>query len=70
MVNVVNLGLICEVGVGDVDVRVALSPPWTPDRMTKEARDELGMFLSNLHQGVAGAMGKLRLPMAPMNTLH
>ena len=23
---------------------ITLSPPWTPDRMTEEARDELGMF--------------------------
>ena len=44
MVNVVDLGLIDEVCVGDVDVRVTLSPPWTPDRMTEGARDELGMF--------------------------
>ncbi|MFZ5830884.1 MAG: metal-sulfur cluster assembly factor [Planctomycetota bacterium] len=31
-------------GVGTVDVQVTLSPPWTPDRMTDEARDELGLF--------------------------
>jgi metal-sulfur cluster biosynthetic enzyme len=31
-------------GVGSVDVQITLSPPWTPDRMTEEARDELGMF--------------------------
>ncbi len=31
-------------GVGGVEVQVTLSPPWTPDRMTEEARDELGMF--------------------------
>jgi metal-sulfur cluster biosynthetic enzyme len=31
-------------GVGTVDVQITLSPPWTPDRMTEEARDELGMF--------------------------
>jgi metal-sulfur cluster biosynthetic enzyme len=31
-------------GVGRVEVKVTLSPPWTPDRMTEEARDELGMF--------------------------
>ncbi|MHC4405988.1 MAG: metal-sulfur cluster assembly factor [Planctomycetota bacterium] len=30
--------------VGQIDVEVVLSPPWTPDRMTEEARDELGMF--------------------------
>jgi metal-sulfur cluster biosynthetic enzyme len=31
-------------GVGKVDVQITLTPPWTPDRMTEEARDELGMF--------------------------
>ena len=31
-------------GVGTVEVQVTLSPPWTPDRMTEEARDKLGMF--------------------------
>lgn len=31
-------------GVGEVDVRVVMVPPWTPDRMTEEARDQLGIF--------------------------
>jgi len=31
-------------GVGEIDVQLTLAPPWTPDRMTEEARDELGMF--------------------------
>jgi metal-sulfur cluster biosynthetic enzyme len=31
-------------GAGKVDVEITLSPPWTPDRMTEDARDELGMF--------------------------
>ena len=30
--------------VGEVTVEVVLHPPWTPDRMTDEARDELGIF--------------------------
>lgn len=30
--------------VGEVTVEVTLTPPWTPDRMTEEARDELGIF--------------------------
>ena len=30
--------------VGEVEVEVVLSPPWTPDRMTEEARDELGFY--------------------------
>jgi metal-sulfur cluster biosynthetic enzyme len=31
-------------GVGEVKVELTLDPPWTPDRMTEDARDELGMF--------------------------
>ncbi len=30
--------------VGEVTVEVVLSPPWTPDRMTDEARDDLGFY--------------------------
>jgi metal-sulfur cluster biosynthetic enzyme len=30
--------------VGSVDIKVVMSPPWTPDCMTEEARDQLGMF--------------------------
>ncbi len=30
--------------VGEVTVEVVMTPPWTPDRMTEEARDELGIF--------------------------
>ena len=31
-------------GVGKVDVKVVMDPPWTPDRMTEDARDQLGIF--------------------------
>ena len=31
-------------GVGNVEVKIVLDPPWTPDRMTEEARDQLGIF--------------------------
>ncbi|MGA2033151.1 MAG: metal-sulfur cluster assembly factor [Thermoguttaceae bacterium] len=31
-------------GVSDVEVHLTLDPPWTPDRMTEDARDELGFF--------------------------
>jgi metal-sulfur cluster biosynthetic enzyme len=31
-------------GVGDVEVKVVLDPPWTPDKMTDDARDQLGIF--------------------------
>jgi metal-sulfur cluster biosynthetic enzyme len=30
--------------VGAVDIRLVMDPPWTPDRMTEEARDQLGIF--------------------------
>lgn len=30
--------------VGDVEVKIVLDPPWTPDKMTDEARDQLGIF--------------------------
>ncbi len=31
-------------GAGEVKVEVTLTPPWSPELMTEEARDELGMF--------------------------
>lgn len=31
-------------GVQKANVKLVMSPPWSPDRMTEEARDELGMF--------------------------
>lgn len=31
-------------GVAEVDVKLVMEPPWTPDRMTEEARDQLGIF--------------------------
>ncbi len=31
-------------GVGAVEVRIVMEPPWSPDRMTEEARDQLGIF--------------------------
>lgn len=30
--------------VGEVDVKLVMTPPWTPDRMTEDARDQLGIF--------------------------
>lgn len=30
--------------VGTIDVELVVDPPWTPDRMTEEARDELGLY--------------------------
>lgn len=31
-------------GVSEVDIRLVMDPPWTPDRMTEDARDQLGIF--------------------------
>ena len=31
-------------GVSKVEVKIVMSPPWTPDLMTEEARDQLGIF--------------------------
>ena len=31
-------------GVGEVEVKLVMIPPWTPDRMTEDARDQLGIF--------------------------
>jgi metal-sulfur cluster biosynthetic enzyme len=31
-------------GIGDVTVKIVWSPPWSPDRMSEDARDELGIW--------------------------
>lgn len=36
------LGALPE--VANVEVKVVMVPPWTPDRMTEDARDQLGIF--------------------------
>jgi metal-sulfur cluster biosynthetic enzyme len=30
--------------VDKVDIKVVMDPPWTPEKMTEEARDQLGIF--------------------------
>jgi metal-sulfur cluster biosynthetic enzyme len=30
--------------VSEAEIKLVMSPPWTPDRMTDEARDHLGIF--------------------------
>jgi metal-sulfur cluster biosynthetic enzyme len=30
--------------VSEVEVRLVMTPPWTPDRMSEDARDQLGIF--------------------------
>jgi metal-sulfur cluster biosynthetic enzyme len=31
-------------GIGSVDVKLVWSPPWSPDAMSEEAKDELGIW--------------------------
>jgi metal-sulfur cluster biosynthetic enzyme len=31
-------------GVGTVEIKVVMDPPWTQDRMSEDARDQLGIF--------------------------
>ena len=31
-------------GVSKANVKLVMSPPWSPDRMSEDARDELGMY--------------------------
>lgn len=30
--------------VNNVEVKIVMDPPWTPDKMTDDARDQLGIF--------------------------
>ena len=30
--------------VAEVEVKIVMDPPWTPDCMTEDARDQLGIF--------------------------
>jgi metal-sulfur cluster biosynthetic enzyme len=31
-------------GISKANVKLVMSPPWSPDRMSDEARDQLGIF--------------------------
>jgi metal-sulfur cluster biosynthetic enzyme len=31
-------------GISKANVKLVMSPPWTPEKMSDEARDELGFF--------------------------
>ena len=31
-------------GVSGVEIKIVMTPPWTPDRMTEDAKDQLGIF--------------------------
>jgi len=30
--------------VDEVEIKLVMTPPWSPERMTEEARDQLGIF--------------------------
>ncbi len=30
--------------IGQVEIKIVLDPPWTPDKMSEAARDQLGIF--------------------------
>jgi len=30
--------------VEEVEVKIVMQPPWTPDKMTEDAKDQLGIF--------------------------
>ncbi len=30
--------------VGEIEIKLVMQPPWTPDSMTEDARDQLGIF--------------------------
>jgi FeS assembly SUF system protein len=44
MPNMVRDALLTVAGVGEVTVNMTFDPPWTPDRMSEEAKLELNMF--------------------------
>jgi len=44
MPNMVKTALEGVKGVGQVSVNMTFDPPWTPDRMSEEAKLELNMF--------------------------
>ncbi len=31
-------------GINDIDVKIVWSPPWSPDKMSDDAKDELGIW--------------------------
>ena len=44
MPNMVRDALLTVPGVGEVTVNMTFDPPWTPERMSEEAKLELNMF--------------------------
>jgi metal-sulfur cluster biosynthetic enzyme len=31
-------------GVASADIKVVMDPPWTPDKMSEDAKDQLNIF--------------------------
>lgn len=44
IVSQAKLALERVEGVKEAQIKLVMSPPWSPDRMTDEARDQLGIF--------------------------
>jgi metal-sulfur cluster biosynthetic enzyme len=44
IVQEVNNALRDLPGIGATDVKIVWSPPWSPDLMTEDAKDELGIW--------------------------
>ena len=44
IVQEVNNALKDLPGIGETDVKLVWSPPWSPELMSEEARDELGIW--------------------------
>ena len=44
IVQEVNNALRDLPGIGGTDVKIVWSPPWSPDMMSEEAKDELGIW--------------------------
>jgi FeS assembly SUF system protein len=44
MPNMVRDAILTVPGVGEVTVNMTFDPPWTPERMSEEAKLELNMF--------------------------
>jgi FeS assembly SUF system protein len=44
MPNMVKMALETVEGIGTVTVNMTFDPPWTPERMSEEAKLELNMF--------------------------
>lgn len=40
----VNKALSGLMGIGGTSVKIVWSPPWSPDKMSEDARDELGIW--------------------------